>query len=132
MLSGWQQRKAKTLVHLERDWRKNSWKISGSDWQSEEKRKNTMISKSDKLLILKCTKKYKLTRVILFGSSRKRKDANGIDIGVTGLAPESFFDFCWARYRDRSKPLDVVDLSKDCLFNRLVERYVVVLYGLSP
>ena len=67
--------------------------------------------------------------MILFGSSRERTDANDIDIGVTGLAPESFFDFCWALYRDLSKPLDVVDLSKDYLFNRLVERGGVVLYG---
>jgi len=78
-----------------------------------------MISKNDKFLILKYAKKYKLTRVILFGSSRERRDANDIDIGVTGLAPESFFDFCWELYRDLSKPLDVVDLSKDCLFNSL-------------
>ena len=88
-----------------------------------------MISKNDKLLILKYAKKYKLTRVILFGSSRERKDANDIDIGVIGLVPETFFDFCWELYRDLSKPLDVVDLSKDCLFNRLVERDGVVLYG---
>ena len=88
-----------------------------------------MISENDKLLILKYAKKYKLTRVILFGSSRERKDANDMDIGVTGLAPESFFDFCWELYRDLSKPLDVVDLSEDCLFNRLVERDGVVLYG---
>ena len=88
-----------------------------------------MISKNDKLLILKYAKKYKLTRVILFGSSRERSDANDIDIGVIGLAPESFFDFCWELYRDLSKPLDVIDLSKDCLFNKLIKRDGVVLYG---
>ena len=88
-----------------------------------------MISKIDKLLILKYAKKYKLARVVLFGSSLKRTDANDMDIGVTGLAPKSFFDFCWELYRDLSKPLDVVDLSKDCLLNRLVERDGVVLCG---
>ncbi len=45
---------------------------------------------------------------MLFGSSREIRDANDIDIGVTGLAPESFFAFCWELYRDLSKPLDVV------------------------
>ena len=90
---------------------------------------NAMISKSDKLLILKYAKKYKLTRVILFGSYRERTDANDIDIGVIGLAPESFFDFCWELYRDLSKPVDVIDLSKDCLFNKLIKRDGVVLYG---
>lgn len=87
-----------------------------------------MISENDKSMILKYAKKYKLARVILFGSSRERMDANDIDIGVIGLAPELFFDFCWELYRDLSKPLDVIDLSKDCLFNRLIERDGVVLY----
>jgi len=52
-----------------------------------------------------------------------------MDLGVIGLVPESFVDLCWERYRDLSKPLDVIDLGKDCLFNELVERGGVVLYG---
>ncbi|MHC1575254.1 MAG: nucleotidyltransferase family protein [Candidatus Methanogasteraceae archaeon] len=88
-----------------------------------------MISKNDKLLILKYAKKYKLTRVILFGSSGERTDANDIDIGVIGLALEPFFDFCWELYRDLSKPLDVIDLSEDYLSNKFIKRDGVVLYG---
>ena len=88
-----------------------------------------MISENDKIMILKYAKKYKLTRVILFGSSKERTDANDIDIGVKGLAPELFFDFCWELYRDLSKPVDVVDLSRDSLFNKLVEQDGLVLYG---
>jgi predicted nucleotidyltransferase len=88
-----------------------------------------MISKQDKSTIVKHAKKYKLTEVILFGSSKERMDANDIDLGVKGLAPELFFDFCWELYRDLSKPVDVVDLSKDCLFNRLIEEEGVLLYG---
>ena len=38
-------------------------------------------------------KNTKLTIVILFGSSGERTDTNDIDIGVIGLAPESFVDF---------------------------------------
>jgi predicted nucleotidyltransferase len=90
---------------------------------------DTMISENDKIMIVKYAKKYKLSRVILFGSSKERIDANDIDIGVKGLAPELFFDFCWELYRDLSKPVDVIDLSKDCSFNRLVEQEGVVLYG---
>jgi len=60
---------------------------------------------------------------------RKRADARDIDIGVKGLAPELFFDFCWELYRDLSKPVDVIDLSKECLFNRLVEKDGWVIYG---
>jgi len=88
-----------------------------------------MISENDKNLILKYAKKYKLTRVILFGSSKERIDAKDIDVAVMGIAPELFFDFCWELYRDLSKPVDVVDLSKDCLFNKLVEQDGIVLYG---
>ena len=88
-----------------------------------------MISEDDKIIILKYAKKYKLARVILFGSSKERIDAKDIDIGVIGLAPELFFDFCWELYRDLSKPLDVIDLSRDCLFNKLVEQDGVMLYG---
>lgn len=88
-----------------------------------------MISKNDKIIILKYAKKYRLAKVILFGSSKERRDANDIDIGVKGLTPELFFDFCWELYRDLSKPVDIIDLDKDCLFNRLVEQDGVVLYG---
>ncbi len=88
-----------------------------------------MISKKDKATILKYTKKYKLKRVILFGSSKERKEANDIDIAVDGLAPELFFDFCWEVYRDLSKPVDIVDLNKDCLFNKLIKQDGMVLYG---
>ena len=88
-----------------------------------------MISANDISIILAYAKKYKLTKVILFGSSKERADAKDIDIGVRGIAPELFFDFCWELYRDLPKPVDVVDLSKHCLFNRLIEKDGVVLYG---
>ena len=88
-----------------------------------------MISENDKNVILKCAKKYKLEKVILFGSSKERTDARDIDIGVRGIAPGLFFDFCWELYRDISKPVDVIDLSKDCLFNKLIEKDGLVLYG---
>lgn len=88
-----------------------------------------MISKNDMSIILTYAKKYKLTKVILFGSSKERTDARDIDIGVRGIAPELFFDFCWELYRDLSKPVDVIDLSKDCSFNKLIEKDGMVLYG---
>ena len=88
-----------------------------------------MISENDRIIILKYARNYNLGRVILFGSSKERTDANDIDLGVNGISPELFFDFCWELYRDISKPVDVIDLDKDCLFNRIVERDGVVLYG---
>ncbi|MEW5691866.1 MAG: nucleotidyltransferase domain-containing protein [Candidatus Hydrogenedentota bacterium] len=88
-----------------------------------------MISENDKNVILTYAKKYKLEKVILFGSSKERTDARDIDIGVIGLAPELFFKF-WAELdRGLSSPVDVIDLSIDCSFNRLIEKDGLVLYG---
>jgi predicted nucleotidyltransferase len=88
-----------------------------------------MISENDKNIILMYAKKYNLEKVILFGSSKERIDARDIDIGVRGISPKVFFDFCWELYRDLSKPVDIIDLSKDCLFNKLIEKDGLVLYG---
>jgi predicted nucleotidyltransferase len=88
-----------------------------------------MLSEYDMSIIITYAKKYKLTKVILFGSSKEMANARDIDIGVRGIAPELFFDFCWELYRDLSKPVDVIDLSKDCLFNKLIEKDGLVLYA---
>lgn len=88
-----------------------------------------MISTNDRRILLAHAKKYKLTKVILFGSSKEKTDARDIDIGIRGIAPELFFDLGWELYRDLSKPVDVIDLSKDCLFNRLIEKDGLALYG---
>ena len=53
-----------------------------------------MISEKDKEIIIKYAKKYKVTSIILFGSSTKKdKEFNDIDIGVKGIEPRLFFDF---------------------------------------
>ena len=88
-----------------------------------------MISEGDLKIILKYAKKYKLFKVILFGSSVERADARDIDLGVKGIAPELFFTFCWEVYRDLSKPVDIIDLEEKCLFTELIEKGGVVLYG---
>ncbi|NVM30616.1 MAG: hypothetical protein HWN65_17380 [Candidatus Helarchaeota archaeon] len=88
-----------------------------------------MISDDDLNVILTHAREYKLKKVILFGSSKEREDARDIDIGVKGLAPEVFFEFCWKVYRDLSKPVDVIDLSQRCLFTELIEKDGLVLYG---
>jgi len=88
-----------------------------------------MISENDKNTILMYAKKYNLEKVILFGSSKEKMDARDIDIGVSGLSPALFFDFCWELYRDLSKPVDIIDLSKDSLFNKLIEKEGLLLYG---
>jgi len=88
-----------------------------------------MILEEDKKIILKYAKEYKLSSVILFGSALTSEIPNDIDLGVKGLRPELFFDFCWKVYQDLSRPIDIIDLSKKSSFNDLIERDGIVIYG---
>ncbi len=88
-----------------------------------------MLSESDKNIILKYAKKYNLEKVILFGSSKEKVEFRDIDLAIKGIDPKVFFDFCWDLYRDLSKPVDIIDLNVDCLFNRIIEKEGLVLYG---
>ena len=89
-----------------------------------------MISEKDKEIIIKYAKKYKVSYVILFGSStRKDRESNDIDIGVNGIEPRLFFDFYADLFKYLSKPVDLVDLSKKSLFNKLVEKRGIRIYG---
>ncbi|MEW5759268.1 MAG: nucleotidyltransferase domain-containing protein [Candidatus Thermoplasmatota archaeon] len=88
-----------------------------------------MISETDKATILRYVKKYNVSEVYLFGSSIERDDANDIDIGIRGILPELFFDFYGEILLELSKPVDIVDLTEDNSFNRLVIKEGVKLYG---
>jgi predicted nucleotidyltransferase len=89
-----------------------------------------MISASDKDTIVRIARKYKVRRVMLFGSSQQGSEtARDIDIAVDGVDAPIFFDF----YRDLilclSKPVDVIDLSDNTRFARLVEAKGTLIYG---
>lgn len=89
-----------------------------------------MISEEDKKVILKYAKKYNVSSVILFGSMlREGEKANDFDIGVKGIRPELFFKFYAELFKNLSKPVDLVDLSKKSLFNDLIEDTGVIIYG---
>ena len=88
-----------------------------------------MISEKDKAAILKYAKKYNLSKVILFGSCLDRNDPNDIDIGVKGIEPEVFFKFYGELLLEISKRLDIVNLDKDNLFNKLIEKEGMKIYG---
>ena len=90
---------------------------------------NLLLSNNDKEIIIKLAKKYELKRVILFGSSKDKLDSNDIDLAVEGLDPRVFFKFYWELYRDLSKPVDLIDLTVDCLFNELIKEEGLVIYG---
>ena len=44
--------------------------------------------------VVDIVEKYRPEKIILFGSSKERTEARDIDVGVRGVAPELFFDFC--------------------------------------
>ena len=88
-----------------------------------------MISEKDKATILKYAKRYTVDTVILFGSCLDRDDPNDIDIGIKGIEPEVFFKFYGELLLEIPKRIDLVNLGKDNLFNRLVEKEGMKLYG---
>ncbi len=89
-----------------------------------------MITENDKNTIIHFAKEYNVSRVILFGSSvEKDKESNDIDIGVKGIEPRLFFKFYADLFKNLSKSVDLVDLSKKSLFNDLIEEDGVKIYG---
>ncbi len=90
-----------------------------------------MVSNDDKRIIKHYAKKYNLSLVLLFGSSLNNPNAKDIDIGIKGIKSELFFNFYWDIYSRLSKPVDVINLNKKNLFNRLIEKDGIVIYGES-
>ena len=91
-----------------------------------------MISEQDKATIVDIARRYDARGVFLFGSSSdSKREANDIDLAVEGIVPERFFSFYGDLLFALSKPVDVIDLSNDTKFNRLVYREGVRLYGRS-
>ena len=89
-----------------------------------------MISEQDKAAIVDIARRYNVGAVLLFGSGAKAKrQADDIDLAVEGIAPEQFFSFYGDLIFGLSKPVDLIDLSRDTKFNRLVYREGVRLYG---
>jgi len=67
--------------------------------------------------------------IFLFGSSAANKKANDIDLAVKGIKPELFFNFYGELCRYLEKPVDLVDLSGKTLFNGLIRKTGVKIYG---
>jgi predicted nucleotidyltransferase len=89
-----------------------------------------MIPVKYRHFIANLARKYKASAVILFGSSiDKWENAHDFDIGVKGIPPHLFFDFYAELYKNLPKPVDLVDLSHKSMFNDLVERDGVKIYG---
>jgi len=89
-----------------------------------------MITEYEKDVILRYAKKYKVSSVLLFGSSIERKEgADDIDLGVKGIEQRLFFKFYAELVKHLSKPVDLVDLSQKSLFNDIIEETGVRIYG---
>ncbi len=89
-----------------------------------------MINERDREIIARYAKEYKVSTIYLFGSSLDRDtESNDIDLAVDGIRSEMFFKFYGKLLRSLSKPVDLVDLSKKSLFNRIIEEKGVKIYG---
>ncbi|GAI09317.1 unnamed protein product [marine sediment metagenome] len=91
-----------------------------------------MISEQDRATIVDIARRYGVRGVLLFGSSADpSREANDIDLAVEGIVPEEFFSFYGDLLFGLSKPVDLIDLSNNTKFNRLVYRDGIRLYGRS-
>ena len=89
-----------------------------------------MITDTDKQIIQQIADKYRVKRVVLFGSSLSpEKEGQDIDIGVEGIDERDFFAFYGDLMCAVSKPIDVVDLSKKSLFTDIIQQEGITLYG---
>jgi hypothetical protein len=50
-------------------------------------------------------------------------------LGVIGIEPRWFFEFYGDLMFCLSKPVDIVDLSKDTRFNAIIKREGIPIYG---
>lgn len=72
-----------------------------------------MLNKKEREIIIQCAKKYKVSSVLLFGSSiEKETKANDIDLGVKGIKPGLFFKFYGELFRFLPRPVDIIDLDE--------------------
>ncbi len=89
-----------------------------------------MISEKDKMAILDLAKKYKVKRIVLFGSALKDKiNSRDIDLAVEGIPDKLFFKFYSELIFTLSKPVDLVDLTKKNKFSEILTSEGIQIYG---
>jgi len=91
-----------------------------------------MISQRDTNTIIELAKHYNVGRVLLFGSSADpEREGADIDLAVQDIDPGQYFYLYGDLILRLSKPVDLVDLSNDTKFNRLILRDGVPVYERS-
>ncbi len=89
-----------------------------------------MISDKDKIAIIDLADKYKITRLLLFGSSiDSKREANDIDLAVEGLPESLFFKFYSELIFNLSKPVDLIDIGRESRFKDMIMEESISLYG---
>ena len=88
-----------------------------------------MISEKDRKTIIAIASRYGVKSILLFGSGTDPAcEAEDIDLAVEGIRPADFFKFYGELIFSLSKPVDLIELSDDNKFNRIVRRDGVPLY----
>ena len=91
-----------------------------------------MISDKDKKIILDLAQKYKVKRVILFGSGSKSSGkSRDIDLAVDGLPAKLFFKFYSELIFNLSQPVNLVDISKKTKFSEILTSEGIQIYSQS-
>ncbi len=89
-----------------------------------------MIDEKDKKTIETISRKYRVSRLLLFGSSlQDTPEKHDIDIAVEGIDDKDFYAFYGELIYSLSKPVDVVDLSRKSKFIELVLKEGVPIYA---
>lgn len=89
-----------------------------------------MLPEAEKQIIIDTARKYNVAAIYLFGSSlTEGAAARDIDLGVLGVPTGSFIDFYTELIRQLPKPVDLLDLSKPTLFNKLILQDGMRIYG---
>jgi predicted nucleotidyltransferase len=89
-----------------------------------------MISTIDRESIISIAKKYKVSRILLFGSSALDHEvARDIDLAVEGISPTDFFPFYSELIFKLTKPVDIIDLAGNSRFHRMVASEGIPIYG---
>jgi predicted nucleotidyltransferase len=105
------------------------WDFSGLEKPSAG---GSMISPDDKEAITQIARRYQVTRMLVFGSSADpTREGRDIDLAVEGIPPEEFFRFYGDLLFSLSRPVDLIDLSRDNKLTRIVRREGILLYEFS-
>ncbi len=88
-----------------------------------------MITDEEKRIVTDLARKYKIGKLYLFGSNLSSGEANDIDLAVDGIEPSLFFRFYGELMMQVARPMDLVDLKKESMFNSIIKKEGMKIYG---